>query len=169
MKFVLRKFKEGDQKSIIKNINHKEIFNNTSSIPHPYTLENANKWIKRCERNSKLDEPKSVNFAIDINGEVIGSVGFHKIDRKNKRAEIGYWLSKDYWGKGIMTKAVKQATIYGFKKMKLKRIYGYVFSHNKASARVLEKCGFKLEGKLKKHFLKNGKYIDVFMYGKIRK
>src|SRR3989344_7211992 len=127
MKFILRKYKEGDQKSIVRNINHREIFNNTSSIPHPYTLEKANDWIKRCKRSYKLNKPKSFNFAIDINGEVVGSVGFHKINRKNKRAEIGYWLSKEYWGKGIMTKAVKQATICGFKMLKLKRICGFVF------------------------------------------
>src|SRR3989344_5477405 len=169
MKFILRKFKEGDQKSLAKNINHKEIFNNTSSIPYPYTLEKANDWIKRCKRISKLSKPKSLNFAIDIDGEVVGSVGFHKINRKKKRAEIGYWLSKEYGGKEIMTKAVKQATLYGFKKLKLNRICGFVFSHNKAFARVLEKCGYMLEGKMKKHILKNGKFIDVFVYGKIRR
>ncbi len=169
MKFVLRRYKDGDQKSLVKNINHKEIFDNTSAIPHPYTLENANNWIKRCRKLYKQKEPKSVNFAIDYRGNVIGSIGFHKIDRKHKRAEIGYWLGKEYWGFGIMTKAVRQTINYGFKKLKLKRIYAYVFAHNKASTRVLEKCGFKLEGCLKKHFLKNGKYVDAFVYGKIRR
>src|SRR3989338_4091593 len=161
MKFTLRRFKDGDQKSLVKNINCKEIFNNTSSIPCPYSKKRADKLILRCKKISKLKNPKAIKFAIDIKGDVVGSIGFHKIDRKNKRAEIGYWLGKDYRGMGIMTKAVKQMTNYGFKKLKLKRIYAYVFAHNKASTRVLEKVGFKLEGKMKKHILKNRKFVDV--------
>jgi hypothetical protein len=168
VKFKLRKFKAGDEESLMKNINNVDIARNTLTIPYPYTTKDARSWIKRNLKLNRVRKPAEINFVIEINGEVAGALGFAKIDRTNKNAEVGYWLAKKYWGQGIMTDALKEMTKLGFEKHKLRRIYAYVFAPNKASQRVLEKAGFVLEGKLKKHKLKKGKYYDSFLYAKIR-
>ena len=165
-KFILRPFKRGDESSLKENINNKKIYRNTLSIPYPYTLKDAKDWITKNLKEMKRKRPNMINFAIDINGEVVGGIGLRKIE--GHKAEIGYWLAEKYWGQGIMTKAVKLVTEFGFKKLKLKRIYAYVFSWNKASMKVLEKAGYKLEGILRKDVKKNNKFIDTFLFAKVR-
>lgn len=165
-RFVLRSFRKGDEKSLTENINDKDIYKFTLRIPHPYTLKDGKRWIKdsiKLQKNKKKDK---VNFAIDINGGVVGGIGIQNIE--NYKAEIGYWLGKKYWKKGIMTEALKIVTNYGFYKLKLKRIYAYVFPKNKASIYVLENNGYKCEGLLKKHALKDGKFMNGLVYAKVR-
>ena len=109
-----------------------------------------------------------IGFAIDIDGEIVGSVGIHKI-AKSHQAEIGYWLAEQHWGNGIMTEAVKLITKLSFNELKLKRVYAYAFSFNKASQKVLAKAGFKFEGILKKNSKKDNKFIDDYLFAKIKK
>jgi len=84
-------------------------------------------------------------------------------------AEIGYWIGEPYWSKGIATKAVRLITKYGFNKLELVRIYTGVFDYNKASQRVLEKAGFKLECIFEKSIFKNNQIYDEYRYGLINK
>ena len=163
-KFILRPFKKGDEFSLAKNINNKEVHRDTLNIPYPYSLKDARAWLKKCFKEIKNKE--KIKFAIDIKGEVIGSVGFTKIE--DHKAEIGYWLAKRYWRQGIMSEAVKLTTQYGFEKLKLKRIYAYIFPFNKASIKVLQKAGFKKEGLLKKNVKKNGRFYDDYVFAKIK-
>ena len=166
-KFILRPYKKGDEKSLQKNINDKDIYKYTLRIPYPYTIKVAKKWITYCINESKKKTPKEIAFAIDINGDVVGAVGLHNIE-KNHKAEIGYWMGKKHWNRGIMTKAVKLVTNFGFTKLKLRRIYANVFSLNRASAKVLEKNGYKLEGKMKDYHVKDRKLIDALLYSKLK-
>jgi RimJ/RimL family protein N-acetyltransferase len=76
-------------------------------------------------------------------------------------------LGRKYWGQGIMTEAVKLVTKYAFEKLGLKRVYANVFWGNKQSARVLEKNGFKLEGRLKKYAKKGNKFLDAILFAKV--
>ncbi|MGH9880451.1 MAG: GNAT family N-acetyltransferase, partial [Pyrinomonadaceae bacterium] len=84
------------------------------------------------------------------------------------RVEFGYWLARPYWGQGIMTDAVRVFVRYAFSELGLLRLTAHVFESNIASARVLEKNGFKLEGHLREHFIKDGKLIDVRFYGLLK-
>ena len=165
-KIVLRPFKKGDEESLIRNINDKEIYKRTLRIPFPYKLKDAKEWVKGCISSAKKRQKNSVNFAITINEEVIGGIGFDQIQQH--KAEIGYWLAKQYWNKGIMTEAARLATKFGFDNLKLRRVSAYVFLKNNASARVLEKNGYRKEGLLRKYHLKDGKYIDAMLYAKVR-
>lgn len=165
-KFVLRPFKDGDAESMFKNINDPDIARGTR-IPQPYTLEIAKKWVVDNVEEQKKEKKEKVNFVIEIDGEVAGSVGFAKIEGTHK-AEFGYWLAKKYWGQGIMSEAAKIAVDYGFKEMNLVRIYASAYAFNNASMKVLEKAGFKLEGIARKDILRNGKYTDRYMYAKVR-
>ena len=165
-RLILRDITMKDVKEIVENANDPEIFYFTASIPYPYTLKDAKEWIRKNLKEAKKKKPKQINFVIDINGEVVGGIGLNKIE--GHKAEIGYWLAEKYWGQGIMTQAVKLVTGFGFKKLKLKRIYARAFSFNKASKRVLEKAGYKLEGILRKNTKKDNKFIDDYLFAKIR-
>ncbi len=164
--FILRPFKKSDAKSLTENINNKKIYRNTARIPYPYTLKHANKWLEKTIKENRKKKPAKINFAIDINGEVIGSINFNKIE--GHRAELNYWLAEKYWNRGIMTKAIKLMTVFGFNRKGLKRIYARVYSFNKASHRVLEKSGYKLEGILKKEGKKDNKFIDAYLFARVK-
>lgn len=163
---MLRPFRKNDEFSLRKNISNRKIYRYTLTIPYPYTPEDAVDWVKKNLEEIKKRKPKKINFVIDINDEVVGSVGFSEIERH--KAELGYWLGEQYWGEGLMTEAVKLATEFGFGTMKLRRIYARVFLSNKASMRVLEKNGYKLEGILRKDAKKDNKFIDEYLFAKVK-
>lgn len=152
---------------LVKYLNDKEIFNNTLQIPFPYTKEDGEYFVNLCE-NKKKKYNKLTDWAIrDKNKKLIGGCGFQmKYKRNSKKDEIGYWLARPFWNKGIVTKVVNKLCEIGFKKFSLKRIEATVFIHNDASCRVLEKTGFKLEGIIRKSVKKGNKLIDVKRYFK---
>lgn len=156
-----------DVDSVVKHANDKDIAKNLSTLPHPYTKKDAKKWISRQVDLQKQKNPADVVFAIEIGGEAVGSIGLHRIALDHK-AELGYWLGRKYWGGGLMTEAVKQVTNFGFRKLKLRRIWAGVFPFNKGSMRVLEKNGFKFEGVSRKEVKKGSKFLDVHVFAKVR-
>jgi len=106
-------------------------------------------------------------FAIVENSsqEAIGVIGLHKIDWRNGTAEVGYWLWKEYWGRGYGSEAVKLLVKYAFEVMNLRKLYARVLEPNEASKRILEKNGFKLAGRLRKHHrVPGGDYVDMLIY-----
>lgn len=163
MEFQLRKWRASDFKDVVKHANNYNVARFlTDQFPHPYTEEDGRSYISMIAD----DDPPQV-FAIDINGEAAGSIGlFPQTDIHRKNAEIGYWLSEDYWGNGIMTDAIKQMVEYGFKTFDINRIFARPFSINPGSQRALEKAGFKLEARFEKALFKNGDYIDELIYAK---
>lgn len=166
-KFTLRKATMKDAQSIAKYANNKKIADNLTTLPSPYSLKDAREYIKRCQKRYKQKEPDSFNLGIEINKEIVGMIGVHEIKHEHK-AEIGYWLGEPFWGKGIMSRAVKLSAKECVRRFKLKRLEAHVFSYNKASARVLEKNGFKYEGLLKKYHKKGSKYIDAYIYALVK-
>lgn len=166
-KFILRPYRESDAVSLARNINNKGIERNTLTIPYPYKLKDAKQWLKGVLKDNLKKKPERIHFVIDINNEVAGCVALSNIIYGHK-SSIGYWLARPYWGQGIMTMAVKIVTDFGIKKLRLKRIDARVFYYNKASKRVLEKSGYKFEGLLKKFSKKGNKYIDEYLFAKIK-
>jgi len=165
--FTLRSFKMSDAESVAENVNNKTTYRNTLAIPYPYALKNAKQWLREIINNRRRKIPKSVVFAIEIKEQAVGSISINKIKQEHK-AEIGYWLGEKYQGKGIMTQAIKEITKYGFKELKLRRVYAQVFSFNEGSKRVLEKNGYKFEGTLKKGVKKNGKFFNCCIFAKTK-
>ncbi|MDQ3021095.1 MAG: GNAT family N-acetyltransferase [Bacteroidota bacterium] len=133
------------------------------TIPFPYTLKDAEEFIKRCNenKNSKEDYP----FAIENNGIHIGGIGLHK--KGEHKAEIGYWLGEEYWNKSFMTEALNKMTDFGFNKLNLKRIYAGIFEDNIASEKLLLKCDFEYEGLLRKNLKKGNKLISEKIFAKV--
>lgn len=165
MVFTLRPWNLNDLSSLVKYANNFEIAKNlTDQFPHPYKEENGKAFIEFATK----DFPIHI-FAIDIKGEAVGGIGIHpQQDVHRKNAELGYWLGQPFWGNGIISKAIPQVVDFGFNTYDITRIYARPYGGNIASLRVLEKCGFVLEGRYEKTFFKNGEYLDELVYA-IRK
>ncbi len=110
-------------------------------------------------------EPR--HFAIREGDSLIGSVGFDGL-QEGHTAEIGYWLGRAWWSRGIMTAVVGKACEHAIARWQLVRITAHVFESNIASARVLEKNGFELEGVLRKHYRKDGRFLDSRLFALVR-
>jgi len=160
----LRSFFTQDQSKLAALCNNRKIWNNVRDfLPSPYTDQNAAEFITLCQ-----NENPQVTFAIEYKGELAGCIGLvRQSDIYRLTAEIGYWIGEPFWGKGIATQAVRLVTMYGFHHLDLVRIYSGVFEFNKASQKVLEKAGYKLEAIFEKSIIKNGVISDEFRYAKL--
>lgn len=165
MKYKLRGWKIEDVKSLVKHANNWAIAKNlTDKFPYPYTENDGLSFIKYAS-----EEKSNIIFAIDINGKACGGIGLHpQADIHKKNAELGYWLGEPFWGNGIITSAIEEVIKFGFNNLEIDRIFARPFGSNIASQRVLEKSGFKLEGKFEKTVWKKDKYEDELIYA-IRK
>ena len=167
MNCKIRKWKLSDAKDLASVISNKKIQDNLrDGLPYPYTEQDATDYISSMLSE---DENETLAFAITIDNKAIGSIGaFRQKNIHRHTAEIGYYIAEEYWGKGLMTEAVKQICSYIFDKSNIVRIYAEPFSYNKASCRVLEKAGFLYEGTLRSNAIKNGKTIDMLMYSRLK-
>jgi RimJ/RimL family protein N-acetyltransferase len=162
----LRRWRAFDIDGLVRCANNRKIWINLRDrFPHPYTRADAEAWLALCEAQA---EPQ-LNFAIDLDGEAIGGIGFERMtDVHRMTAEVGYWIAEPFWGRGIASLALAQATAYGFDTLGLERIQAMVFEGNAASMRVLEKNGFEFEGRLRRYILKESRFLDAMMYARLR-
>ena len=159
----------GDKAALLEHLRTRDVYETTLHIPHPYSEADADWWInKRIEHAAQ--QGKEVCFAIrDAADKLIGVVSADNFEPGTAhQAEIGYWLAKPYWGQGIMTDAVGAFVRYAFAELQVVRLTAHVFDFNIGSARVLEKNGFKLEGILRQHCLKDDRLIDARFYGLLK-
>jgi len=163
MNFKLRPWTFKDVESAYKNAHNINITKNMSD-GFPESIEKWKIFIDHASRNKSV-----LYYAIEINGLAVGGIGVSPLkDIKRKNAELGYWLGEDFWGKGIMTQAVKDIVKQAFEKFDIVRIFATPFETNVASHKVLEKAGFKLEARYAKIVIKNGEMLDELVYA-IRK
>ncbi len=132
----------------------------TDGFPYPYTSDHAIGFLGMVMSM----EPLRI-FAIDYQGEAIGSIGLHPLsDIFRFNMELGYWVAEPYWKRGIATEAVRQMVDYGFSEFPVNRIFARPFARNQASCRVLEKAGFTLEAELFGTITKNNILEDERIY-----
>jgi ribosomal-protein-alanine N-acetyltransferase len=162
----LSEVRPSDKDALIAHLNDRDIYDRTLRIPFPYTEASADEWLALVARIAE-QQGRPVHWAIrTADDALIGACGFDGFQvGKSHRAEVGYWLAKPFWGRGIMTAVVQRVCGYAFEEFGLVKIIAHVASYNPASARVLEKCGFQQEGFLRKHFLKDGQFIDARLFG----
>lgn len=163
----IRKWDLADAADLASAISNKKVQDNLrDGLPYPYTEKDGTDYISDV---LSADENETFAFAITVDGRVIGSIGVFRQGNIHRRtAELGYYIAEEYWGKGIMTEAVKQICAYVFDKSDIIRIYADPFAYNTASCRVLEKAGFQYEGTLRSNAVKNGKVIDMKMYSLLK-
>ena len=159
----LREFQKNDTKQLVAIANSPEVAKYLRDVfPSPYTKNDAEWWINE---GCKLE--KTFYLAIDIDGKCVGSIGVNLLTAEHRyTAELGYWLGRSYWGKGIAPKAVNIFTDIVFNKLTINRIFAPVAHENVASISVLKKCKFECEGILRKNMCLRGKIYDEYIYAK---
>jgi RimJ/RimL family protein N-acetyltransferase len=161
---IIRSWQLSDQQALAQHANNKAIWLNLRDhFPHPYTQADAQYWLE-----SIVGACPETSFAISVEGEAVGGIGLvlHE-DIERCSAEVGYWLGQNYWGRGILTVALKAFTDYAFSTFELTRLYAVPFVRNQASIRVLEKAGYQCEGIMRRSAIKDGQVIDQALYAYI--
>jgi RimJ/RimL family protein N-acetyltransferase len=157
----LRPLQPGDASSLARHADDREVWVNLRDLfPHPYSLADAEAYIAHVAAQQPV-----TSFGIVVDGDAIGGVGLmlgHDIERGN--AEIGYWIGREYWGRGIITQAIRGATGYAFTALGLHRVFAVPFVRNAASIRALEKVGYVREGAMRRSALKDGQLLDQYLY-----
>ena len=171
-RLILRKPEKKDVKDLVEGLNDLEISRYIPLMPHPYKRKDALNWIKTSEKNLKQKKPEKLPFNIELKLEkkIIGGIGLHEIDYFAETANIGYWINRKYWKKGIISEAVKVLLDFGFYKLGLRRMGLIAYRDNVASNKVAKKFGFKLEGILRKSLKAKatGKIHDANTYGLLK-
>lgn len=166
-RLILREIREDDLDRIY------EIFSNMMVTQfygqEPITTKDQALGFISHFKNLHL-EKKGIRWGIErrnIKG-LIGTIGFHLWSPKHLRAEIGYEILPDYWGKGYAKESILNCISYGFNEMKLHRIGAVVFVENQNSNKLLEKIGFEKEGILKDYMYQNGQFYDTYAYSLLK-
>ena len=156
-----------DVESIARYANDSAISEYTY-IPYPYDKSDAVEFLNLTAEVHK--EKTGLHFALEDkqSGNVVGMIGFNTINYMHLHAEVGYWVARDFWGKGYSVEAVNLLVAYAFSKTELERIYAYVRPENIASWKLLEKTGFEREGLLKKLMRKDDKRYDHYIYAIVK-
>ena len=165
-RLLLRRYKLTDAYDMFKNwANDCEVAKFLSWKPHnnvEVTKKIIEQWISEYKNNNVYD------WAIELKeiGEVIGGISIVKLDEKNYSCEIGYCMSRKYWGKGIMSEALRVVINYLFSEVGFNRIAAKHDTNNIASGKVMIKSGMKYEGTLREVKLRNDKeFYDLAVYG----
>jgi [ribosomal protein S5]-alanine N-acetyltransferase len=133
-------------------------------FPAPYTIDDARRFIAMAAGPSP-----DLFLAIEVQGEAAGGIGIHPLgDVHRGTAEIGYWLAEQFWGRGIVTDAVRALVPVAFARTGIIRIQAGIFSRNLASMKVLEKCGFVREAVHRNAITKHGVVMDEVLYVRFR-
>jgi ribosomal-protein-alanine N-acetyltransferase len=162
---VVRDWTAADLSSLVRHANDREVWMHLRDrFPHPYLEEHGRSFLQNVTSQS----PPRV-WAIEVDGEAAGGIGIELFgDVERVSAEIGYWLGRACWGRGIMTEALRAVTAEVFGRFDLTRIFALPFADNPGSIRVLEKAGYALEGRMPQSAIKNGRIRDQLMFGTYR-
>ncbi len=161
----VRSWRKDDLQALLRHANNAKIAANLrDQFPHPYTRRDGIDFLDFA----RSQEPECA-FAIEFGDKAVGGVGF-LVGRDIARmsAEMGYWLSEDFWRRGIATRAVTAMSEWAFDNYKLTRVFAMAFAHNAGSIRVLEKSGFEREGVMRRSAIKNGAIVDQILFAKVR-
>ncbi|MGF2617559.1 GNAT family protein [Rossellomorea aquimaris] len=159
-RLVLREIKQEDAHAIFKNFSD-------DKVTEYYDLETftelaqAEGLIEKIATGFRTHT--QIRWAITLKPEniLLGTCGFHEIEKEHYKVETGYELSPDYWGRGIMNEALNAIFTYAFKEMGINRIEAFYDPENDRSRNALEKCGFVYEGTQRKRFFEKGKFVDA--------
>ena len=133
-RLVLKKLVDADKERLVSLIGDFMVSKTLSNVPYPYTLDDADEWLK-------IVDNEEFNLNIFLNDDLIGGVGLTPIE--DDFCELGYWLGVEYWGQGYATESVRGLLSYAATNTPCEKFKANVYKENIASAKVLEKNGFK--------------------------
>ena len=162
----LRPLAEADADAVQRYCADREIAATTLHIPHPYPPGTAMEWI-RTHPESYATAQNAV-WAMDLPGKgLVGVIGLG-LEPPHRRAELGYWVARPFWGQGLASEAAPAVVACAFERFGMYRVHAHHLSRNPASGSVLVRAGMRHEGTLRGHILKWGVFEDIEMYGVLR-
>jgi len=178
LRLVLRPFGSADVQPVAQLVNDEQLSRNLRTFTYPFSIDDAGRWVG--ELSGEWETGKSAVFAIcrkatdqilDDGADplLVGAVGI-VIEQPSNRAEVGFWVGRQYWGQGIATEACVSLLDFAFGQLGLNKVYAECLTRNPASSAVLQKVGMVQEGVLAKHFRKSQteEYCDVQVFGLLR-
>ena len=161
---VLRSWAHGDEEQLVAQANDRAVWRNLlAGFPSPYTAEDAAFWISHASAAAP-----SLHLCIQVDGSVAGGIGvIVGTGTEEKTGQFGYWLGRDYWGRGVATAAATAMLQHAEAQLRIVRLQAPVFEWNPRSMRILEKIGFVRESIQRKSVFKDGELIDSVMYVRI--
>jgi len=167
-RLILRPIEESDVPALFPLINDADVAADMLSVPHPYPEDEYVPWIRKAREAMERREQFPMAIVLKETGLPIGACDILNISWDHMRAEIAYWIGKEYWGRGYTTEAAKRMIEFGFEELGLERISAGCFPRNKASARIIEKLGFTFEGLARHAYKKDGEFLDELRFGILR-
>ena len=165
-RLLLRPFVDSDLENVFKGLSHPAVIKHYGiSYNSLEATQEQMDWFARLER-----EGSGMWFAVSsADGTTFfGAGGLNDLSQEHQKAEIGFWLLPEFWGQGIMREAMPLICHYGFDKLGLHRIEGFVESDNLSCKKAMAKLDFRHEGTMKDCEIKNGKFISLDIYAKIK-
>jgi RimJ/RimL family protein N-acetyltransferase len=165
---VLRDLRLADAAAVASGAGDRRVARYLIQVPSPYPIALARRWV--THRMEWWNLGRGVTFAIALAHEadqLLGTISLRRFAR-DRRAELGYWLAAQAWGRGFATEAARAAVDFGFRELALARIYAQVLADNRASCAVLDKLGMVNEGVKRQHVHKARRLHDVVLYGLLR-
>jgi RimJ/RimL family protein N-acetyltransferase len=167
-RFFLRPISEDDADEIYQHVKEYDIARWLISLPHPYPKDGAIKYIKQATELMKKGLSYELPIRLKSTNELVGVMAVLKVDRKNRNAELGYWIAMDHWNRGFATEAGLRVLDFVFNVLNLERIYAKCIPDNKKSSRVMEKLGMKYEGTFRHEVLKENRFLDMKYFAVLR-
>jgi RimJ/RimL family protein N-acetyltransferase len=153
-RLVLRPWARQDLNRLVKLGNNYAVAKNLSTFPHPYSMQDAEKWFEMQSESFLYPDRPGGTLAITVDGEAIGGIGIHP--DKPVAPELGYWLGEPYWHKGYATEAAHGLIDWVFANSAWDLIVAGHYWDNHASGRVLTKMGFRYTQESQRYSLARG-------------
>jgi [ribosomal protein S5]-alanine N-acetyltransferase len=166
-RLLLRKMSMADVADIFAYASDSEVSKYTSWPTHQ-AIADSQQFLESVIAKYEAGQPMDWGIEHKRDRKLIGTCGFASWEYNHARAEIGYVLSRQYWGQGYMTEAVKAVIAFGFHVMMLNRIQATCMVDNLASARVMQKAGMHYEGTLQEYAFFKDRYCDLKVYATIK-
>ena len=166
-RLILRKMRMSDAAGVHRYAKDPEVARHVLWEAHR-SLWETRAYIRFLLYQYRNGDPGSWAIVLRESGKVIGTIGYMNYSPDNATVEVGYSLSREHWGKGLMTEALRAVIGESFRVLQLHRIEAMHFTDNPASGRVMEKCGMRKEGELRQRLYNKGKFADVALYAILR-
>jgi RimJ/RimL family protein N-acetyltransferase len=162
---TVRSFRDSDAEALARHADNRQVWLQLRDrFSHPYTVDNAREFIAAARSGVP-----ATAFAVTVGDAPVGAIGVMLRDDVERRsAEVGYWIGEPLWGRGIASCALVGSTRFAFVAYELERLFAVPFASNIASCRVLEKAGFKLEGRMRRSAVKDGAVQDQLLYAALQ-
>lgn len=167
-RLILRKMRMSDASDVYRYAKDPEVARHVLWEAHRSLWETRD-YIRFLIYQYRNGDPGSWAITLRETGRVIGTIGYMNYHADNATVEVGYSLSREHWGKGLMTEALDAVIGETFRVLKLHRIEAMHFTDNPASGRVMEKCGMRHEGHMRERICCKGVFRDVEMWAILRR